>query len=72
MQGQSVNELGDGVVPRVVESLYRRINQNKSHSFSVSVSYLQVYSEKVYDLLNPLAYNGRNTTPQFLRLRWTK
>ena len=55
MQGQSVNELGDGVVPRVVESLYRRINQNKSHSFSVSVSYLQVYSEKVYDLLNPLA-----------------
>lgn len=71
MQGQNVNDVGDGIVPRVVESLYEKMGQNNSRLFSVSISYLQIYCEKVYDLLNPLGINGKGSA-QNLRLRWTK
>lgn len=72
MQGESVNDVTDGVIPRITEALYSKISSNKCRSFGVSVSYLQVYSEKVYDLLNPLGYNGKNVNPRSLRLRWSK
>ena len=38
------------------------------------VSFLQIYSERIYDLLNPAVGNPRNSAANFegLRLRWNK
>jgi hypothetical protein len=42
----------------------------------ISVSFLQIYNEKIYDLLNPASsLNNKtmmNTTQNGLRLRWNK
>lgn len=44
MQGHNITEVGDGIVPRVVESLFGKIQNSPSKVVSVSVSYLQIYS----------------------------
>jgi len=55
----------------------------KTKHISVFCSYLQIYNEKVFDLLNPASVSGltalrRTQTNQFekdqqgLRIRWTK
>jgi kinesin family protein 1 len=45
----------EGVIPRVCKELFRRIgaNTDTAMSYSVEVSYLEIYNEKVRDLLNP-------------------
>ncbi|XP_068708872.1 kinesin heavy chain-like [Montipora foliosa] len=42
----------DGMCAHVVEKLFRRISLDKYHQYKVSVSYLQIYQEKIFDLLN--------------------
>eukprot|EP00730_Choanoeca_flexa_P000715 TRINITY_DN10309_c0_g1_i1.p1 TRINITY_DN10309_c0_g1~~TRINITY_DN10309_c0_g1_i1.p1 ORF type:complete len:916 (+),score=292.94 TRINITY_DN10309_c0_g1_i1:36-2750(+) len=44
-----------GVIPRLCEALFERMEQEKSddRTFNVEVSYLEIYNEKVRDLLNP-------------------
>lgn len=45
---------GDGLINTMVGHLYRSISENEAAKlFRVSVSYVQVYNEKVYDLLHP-------------------
>ncbi|CAO3589237.1 unnamed protein product [Absidia cylindrospora] len=44
-----------GIIPRTCEELFNRINQNTDPSitFAAEVSYIEIYNEKVRDLLNP-------------------
>jgi hypothetical protein len=65
----------DGIVPRVTQQLYSKIKQQSTtRTFTVSVSFLQIYNEKIYDLLNPSSLNPRtiNNNVGGLRLRWNK
>ena len=46
-------------------------------TYTISVSFLQIYSEKIYDLLNSTSLNNRSllltgVQNEGLRLRWSK
>ncbi|KAL9954875.1 hypothetical protein ACROYT_G042460 [Oculina patagonica] len=43
----------DGVTSRVVQHCFEKIDNDEIHTYKVTCSFLQVYQEKVYDLLNP-------------------
>uniref|UniRef100_A0A6Q2WZM4 Kinesin family member 13A n=1 Tax=Esox lucius TaxID=8010 RepID=A0A6Q2WZM4_ESOLU len=49
------NEKAPGLIPRLCCSLFERISREDSqaHSFKVEVSYMEIYNEKVRDLLDP-------------------
>ncbi|KAI4189543.1 MAG: hypothetical protein L6R41_001397 [Letrouitia leprolyta] len=58
--GKSYSMMGygkeSGVIPRICEDMFERITelqQDKSLSYTVEVSYLEIYNERVRDLLNP-------------------
>jgi hypothetical protein len=58
MEGIDTKQVGDqGITQRGVKELFTKIDQarkqDSSRHFSVFVSFLQIYSEKVFDLLNP-------------------
>eukprot|EP00933_Yihiella_yeosuensis_P040190 TRINITY_DN3442_c0_g1_i1.p1 TRINITY_DN3442_c0_g1~~TRINITY_DN3442_c0_g1_i1.p1 ORF type:complete len:859 (-),score=185.07 TRINITY_DN3442_c0_g1_i1:333-2909(-) len=65
-----------GLVTRAVAELFARVEDlqaaDEKSQFSVKVSYLQVYKEKIYDLLNPVASTGAGWSEDGpgLRLRW--
>ncbi|XP_062993602.1 kinesin-like protein KIF1C [Elgaria multicarinata webbii] len=44
-----------GIIPQLCADLFARVNENKSPnlSYSVEVSYMEIYCERVRDLLNP-------------------
>ncbi|XP_063292257.1 kinesin-like protein KIF1B isoform X13 [Pelobates fuscus] len=44
-----------GIIPQLCEDLFEKINDNHNDevSFSVEVSYMEIYCERVRDLLNP-------------------
>jgi len=43
-----------GIIPRLCDSLFERIArlQNEATGFKVEVSYMEIYNEKVHDLLD--------------------
>ncbi|XP_066572113.1 kinesin-like protein KIF13A isoform X1 [Amia ocellicauda] len=56
--GKSFSMMGNGdqpgLIPRLCCSLFERVSkEDKSHSFKVEVSYMEIYNEKVRDLLDP-------------------
>uniref|UniRef100_A0A671LF42 Kinesin-like protein KIF13A n=1 Tax=Sinocyclocheilus anshuiensis TaxID=1608454 RepID=A0A671LF42_9TELE len=57
--GKSFSMMGNGeqpgLIPRLCCSLFERVSrdQNQTHSFKVEVSYMEIYNEKVRDLLDP-------------------
>ncbi|KAM9310605.1 kinesin-like protein KIF13A isoform 2-T2 [Pholidichthys leucotaenia] len=57
--GKSFSMMGNGeqpgLIPRLCCSLFERVQRdtNESHSFKVEVSYMEIYNEKVRDLLDP-------------------
>ncbi|XP_053530754.1 kinesin-like protein KIF13A isoform X4 [Ictalurus punctatus] len=57
--GKSYSMMGSvdqpGLIPRLCCSLFERVGreQNDSHTFKVEVSYMEIYNEKVRDLLDP-------------------
>ncbi|KAL2438434.1 Kinesin-like protein KIF1C [Exophiala dermatitidis] len=55
-----------GLIPRTCEDLFERIESNESAniSYSVRVSYFEVYNEHVRDLFQP-----RTDPPQYLKIR---
>jgi hypothetical protein len=77
----------DGITQRCVYELFAKIaaakDDNEKH-FSVQVSFLQIYNEKVYDLLNPSTAGNMDPSKRGtrgdkidkmndgLRIRWTK
>ena len=46
-----------GLIPKLCRELFNRINKETSESkqFTVEVSFLEIYNEKVRDLLDPSA-----------------
>ncbi len=79
MQGADVVEDGqktqlNGLIPKAVASLFKKILNYPQRTFTVSVSFLQIYNEKVFDLLNPASLNPKSLGSNLggLRLRWNK
>ena len=79
MQGAEVIEDGqkgqlNGLIPKAVNSLYKKIQGHRDRTFIISVSFLQIYNEKIYDLLNPTSLNAKNlgSNVSGLRMRWSK
>ena len=65
----------DGLIPRVIGDLYRKTKSFSNRTFIISVSFLQIYNEKIYDLLNPASLNAKTLNSNNingLRLRWNK
>ena len=52
-----LDERDKGILPRAIEDLFLRLEQQKEtcpdYSFSVSVSFLELYNEELVDLLCP-------------------
>ncbi|XP_068178876.1 kinesin-like protein KIF13A isoform X2 [Antennarius striatus] len=57
--GKSFSMMGNGeqpgLIPRLCCSLFERVHteENDAHTFKVEVSYMEIYNEKVRDLLDP-------------------
>ncbi|XP_062925963.1 kinesin-like protein KIF13A isoform X2 [Mobula hypostoma] len=57
--GKSFSMMGSvdvpGLIPRLCGALFGRVSkeENESHTFKVEVSYMEIYNEKVRDLLDP-------------------
>ena len=59
-----------GVVPRAVKALFEEINEAPQNlEYTVYCTYLQVYQERIYDLLNPAQL--KQNSPG-LKMRWSK
>lgn len=64
-----------GYTPRAVGRLFERIDEARlvsPDSFTVKASFMQIYNEKVYDLLNPVHLAGGKAPAEGLRLRWNE
>ncbi|CDS09931.1 Putative Kinesin heavy chain [Lichtheimia ramosa] len=59
MMGADIDdEKTKGIIPRIVEQIFDSIMEAPSNiEFTVKVSYMEIYMEKVRDLLNPAAEN---------------
>ncbi|XP_064409537.1 kinesin-like protein KIF13A isoform X10 [Latimeria chalumnae] len=57
--GKSFSMMGNaeqpGLIPRLCCALFKRVSveENETHTFKVEVSYMEIYNEKVRDLLDP-------------------
>lgn len=49
--------------------MFNLISRDEQRTYQVSVSYLQIYNEKIYDLLD---YDNREKMANGLKLRWNK
>ncbi|OMJ88197.1 hypothetical protein SteCoe_9931 [Stentor coeruleus] len=59
-----------GVVPRAIKALFEEIKSMPSTTeYTVYCTYLQVYQEKIYDLLNPAQLKPGSPG---LKMRWSK
>jgi hypothetical protein len=68
-----------GITPRVINMLFQKITEASSYtSVKIRCSYIQIYNENVFDLLNPqyevIETPGcvATTVPQALKVRWSK
>ena len=54
MMGTQVNT-GKGIIPRLCDTLFGKIAEKigPNDAFKVEVSYMEIYNEKVHDLLDP-------------------
>jgi len=41
-----------GLIPRTLSHIFSRIQKNTTHQYSVNVSYLEIYNDNAYDLLD--------------------
>lgn len=43
-----------GIIPRAIQQIFREIREMQEHSISVRISYLEIYNERMFDLLGSL------------------
>jgi kinesin family protein 13 len=61
--GKSYTMMGSssepGLIPRLCDRIFSRITQESSDqtTFKVEVSYMEIYNEKVHDLLDPKKFS---------------
>lgn len=48
-----------GVIPLAITDIFSYIRETPSREFLLRVSYLEIYNEKIHDLLTPLAIGGQ-------------
>ncbi|KAJ4438466.1 hypothetical protein ANN_14411 [Periplaneta americana] len=55
MMGRQEEEGQEGIIPQICKDLFRRIRNTSSEElkYTVEVSYMEIYCERVRDLLNP-------------------
>ncbi|CAI2384406.1 unnamed protein product [Moneuplotes crassus] len=65
-----------GIIPRIVGELFHKIQGVELKKYRIYCSYLQIYQEKIYDLLNPLhsrkeyLQSSNNQQPEGLKLHF--
>lgn len=64
------SQANSGLIPKIFHSLCKHTQNNSQRAYSLSISFLQIYNEKIYDLLNPAALPERLSAG--LKLRWNK
>lgn len=57
---EQVNESTVGIIPRVIQLLFKEIDQRSDFEFFLKVSYLEIYNEEILDLL----CSSREKAPQ--------
>ena len=63
----------EGIVPRAIRLLFDLIKQQSAQrkkTFTVYCSYLQVYKERIYDLLNKSHVKSAVNNGPGLKLKW--
>ncbi|KAJ3598073.1 hypothetical protein NHX12_001587 [Muraenolepis orangiensis] len=64
--GKSFSMMGNGdqpgLIPRLCGALFERVHRDEceAHSFKLEVSFMEIYNEKVRDLLDPKGLNGQS------------
>ncbi|KHJ31900.1 putative kinesin motor domain-containing protein [Erysiphe necator] len=59
-----------GVIPLAITDIFSYIRETPSREFLLRVSYLEIYNEKIHDLLTPPNSNGPgNSQPEEIKLR---
>ncbi|RKF53930.1 Kinesin-like protein KIN-7D, mitochondrial [Erysiphe neolycopersici] len=59
-----------GVIPLAITDIFSYIRETPSREFLLRVSYLEIYNEKIHDLLTPTNGNGPgNSQPEEIKLR---
>ncbi|XP_063723430.1 kinesin heavy chain-like [Symsagittifera roscoffensis] len=57
MEGALSDEKGKGVIPRMVEALFKCVEGNNDAKLTIHLSYFEIYNEKLQDLLKPESDN---------------
>lgn len=69
MQGTATSP---GVIPLAITDIFSYIRETPHREFLLRVSYLEIYNEKINDLLSPMAVNGSGpgaSQPEEIKLR---
>ncbi|KAL2138598.1 hypothetical protein VTI28DRAFT_6512 [Corynascus sepedonium] len=58
-----------GVIPLAITDIFSYIRETPSREFLLRVSYLEIYNEKIHDLLSMSTGNGNGTQQEEIKLR---
>ncbi len=53
MSGGTERYADRGLIPRTLAAIFAEAQKRATHSYSVTISYLELYNEEGYDLLDP-------------------
>lgn len=65
------DNLNNGLSLRAIREAFRQVSEVKDKHITISCSFLQIYNEKVFDLLNTSKIK-RHGKQEGLRIRWSK
>jgi kinesin family protein 4/21/27 len=70
----NIDNLNNGISVRAIKEVFRQVEETrKVKHIDISCSFLQIYNEKVFDLLNTSKIKKTLGKPnEGLRMRWTK